>query len=145
MKQLKKNNQGLEKVGQLVVSLKIVEPRPELFSNVLQAINHRLVLIHRLRLLGVGALALFAAGLMTVIWPIAMRELQAPEFSRLLSLFFSDAGIILANWQEYGWYFLESLPAIGLLLGVSGILITLFIFKLLIQELASGHRLAIHK
>lgn len=145
MKQLRKNNQGLEKTGQIVSSLKMIEPRSELFSHVLQAVNRRLILIHRLRLTGVGVSALAAAGFITVATPIVISELQGSELAQLLSLLSSDSGIILANWKEYSLYFLESLPATGLLLGLSSLFLVLFIFKILIQELASGHRLTVHK
>ena len=128
--------QGLEKISLLLGSLEMAEPKKELFLSILNAINRRKRFARRLKLGSLSLTTTFFIVYAVSVWNIVITEIQQSATIRLLSLFFSDSGAVLANWKYFAFYFLESLPIVPILLFLLGVFLALIIFKVLTQELS---------
>lgn len=125
--------------------LEILEPREGLFYDIVSAINKKILYKTR-RKLAVAAVS--ASALIAYIvssWNIISGQIAGSETAVVLSLFFSDWQILLANRESYAFYLLETLPLIPVLLCLSGLLMLLIVFKLLIQELSYKNYMAAHE
>lgn len=136
MDNIELKNKDLEKIDSLLRQLETIEPREGLFFDCLDAIKKRIILKLKIKLAALGIV--FSVFVFTIIynWQSIARQVMESETLNLLSLFISDSEIIFKNWQYYSLYLIESLPIIPIALILSGILLVLLIFKILIQELS---------
>ena len=139
-------NTKIEEIDNLLLKhLEIVEPRQDLFFDCLTIINKKKIFRIRMQL---AASAISALSLVLGIvfnWSLIAAQIAESQTGTILSLFFSDLDIVLANWQYYSFYLLESLPIVPIVLGLAGLFIILILFKLLIQELSYKNYLITHK
>ncbi len=87
----------------------------------------------RRRLCAQGSLAVLSLAGSVPAVQYAVREFAATGFSQFFSLLFSDRGIVLTYWREFGLSLVESLPILGIVV----VLVTAFA---LISSLSSAAR-----
>jgi hypothetical protein len=63
-----------------------------------------------------GAASLVCAALLVPAVQYAAAQFYASGFGSYLSLVFSDQGLVLTYWREFGLLLVESLPSIALLI-----------------------------
>ena len=66
---------------------------------------------------------------------MAKSGLIESGFTQFFSLLFSDAGIVIANWQSYSYSLLETLPVLGLMALLATVLVFLESLKLLSKDI----------
>lgn len=66
---------------------------------------------------------------------LLISDLAESGFIQYLSLFFSDTGIILNQWENFIFSLLETLPLTGLIASLGTILIVLYMAKMLAKEI----------
>ncbi len=119
----------------------LIEPPAELLGKVMKSISEERRLIPvKLRIF------LLSAGLIGTIISIfpAVKMLKTgfieSGFLQFSSLIFSDAGIVLANWQNYFSTLLESLPVMSLIVFLAVILFALEFLKLLSGDIKAMYK-----
>lgn len=142
--------QKTEEAGEEIVFLKkleILEPREKLFYGIMASINKKIIFKARLKLAVAAVSASALTAYIAYSWSIMAGQIVGSETGKILSLFFSDWQILLANWKSYVFYLAETLPLAPVLLCLSGLLMFLITIKLLIktQELPYKNYMAAHK
>ncbi|MCX6744107.1 MAG: hypothetical protein NTX82_01125 [Candidatus Parcubacteria bacterium] len=119
-----------------LIQFDLIEPPAELMGKIINRIaeEHRLIPIkQRIFLFSVGL-----AGSVIGFFP-AFKMLKSgfaeSGFLQFFSLIFSDAGILLANWQNFVSSLLETLPVMSLVIFLAVIFLVLEFLKLLSRDI----------
>lgn len=101
-----------EKISRLFKKMKEIEPAAGLEGAILARIEAgKNFKIKRKRIISVFGLAL--SGVASVYAGLTFgNEILQSEFWKLMSLAFSDLGVISTNWENYVYSLLETFPAI---------------------------------
>ena len=69
--------------------------------------------------------SVFFAATLVVIGQQTSAEIATSGFGQYLSLLFSNGGVVMSNWSDFGWTIVESAPITGLALclGTAGLLV----------------------
>ncbi len=116
--------------------LETPEPPEGLFDKIMQRIHKEqlfLTLKRRIILFSM-ALAGSAAALIST-FRILQTGLVESGFMEFLSLFFSDFGVVTAQWQNFTLALMEALPAVSIAAFLAAIFIFLEALKFLIRDM----------
>lgn len=126
----------IKNYGKLFAHIKPPDPSEDLFDKIMFRIHReeRLVIVKR-------KIALFSMGLIgsgigfvpafNMVW----NGFSESGFFKFLSLIGSDTGIVMAYWQSFAMFLLESLPVVGLIALLAAALVFLESLKLLVKNL----------
>lgn len=104
------NNMAKIKLTEALSGLVAQAPRQELLDLIMSRIIKKKILAIRLKIASTAA-GLFGASLYLALnWQAIVSDLAQSAIWQLPRLLVSDFGAVLANWQDYGWYAIESLP-----------------------------------
>lgn len=115
-----------DKLEKLFKNTKDLEPAAGLERAVLARIEtEKSLIIKRKRIISIFGLTFSG---MAAIWAGLTfgSEIAQSEFWRLMSLAFSDLGIVLANWKDFSYSLLETFPVIYIAIIIAPIF-TLFL------------------
>ena len=112
------------------------EPPAGLFSKIIIRIREeeRLFSVKK-RLIFFSTAVLMSAGAFFPAFSAFKQEFAGSGFYQYLSLPFSDLGIVMQNWQDFGLIILESLPAMSIVAFLTTALIFLWSLKYLARDL----------
>lgn len=119
----------------LFTHLEPPEPPAGLFNKIMNRIHEeeRLMSIKK-RLFLFSTTILLSAGAFIPIVNAFQDEFASSGFYHYFSLMFSDLGLIAANWQDFGFAILESLPVTS----ISAFLLALLVFLWSLKHLAQA-------
>ena len=86
-----------------------------------------------------SVLTAIVLGLFVYLSPQVYSQFMHSSLGTTVSLIWSDFGYVMANWVDFSWLLLESLPANAILIGLSGLLLLLFLVKSMVQNLDKAH------
>lgn len=114
------------------------EPPAGLLDKIMARIRQEQSRIIARRLI-LASVALFASlGAFIPAINFLQKEFAQSGFWEFLSLIFSDLRTVIANWQDFGFALLESLPAMGLVAFLAALLVALWSLKRFAQILKAA-------
>ncbi len=103
-----------EAVSKALQSLPIVQPSQDLVERILLAVIKKKQLYTTIRLCSYGFLAIVSCVGCVVVWQLEGANIVNSKLIELLSLLFSDFGIVAGYWQEYTLSILEAVPVFSI-------------------------------
>lgn len=81
--------------------------------------------------------ALFVAALVALVpaWHVLSTELAQSGFIQFVSLLFSDAGVLLAFWQDFVISLAESFPVVGAAAVCGSVFVLLFSVRAFVRDI----------
>lgn len=112
------------------------EQSEELFNKVMCRINiERKILIVRRKVAIFSAIFVVITAVLALVFRITQAEFADSGFFVFLSLLFSDAGTVMAYWQNFSLSLLETIPVTSLIIFLAAVIIFLESLKLLAKNI----------
>ena len=119
----------------LFTHLEPPEPPEGLLNKIMARIHEEEQLLStKRRLILFSIPVIISAGAFIPVINAFQAEFAQSGFSQFLSLMFSDFGLVMVNWQNFGLGVLESLPAMS----IAALLTTTLVFLWSIKHLAQA-------
>ena len=91
--------------------------------------------IIRTRMFFFGSFSVFSLFAIVPAWGAFQGEMARSGFLQFLSLLFSDSAVALANWREFSFSLLESLPVTGTVMVLASVFALMFFARLLARDM----------
>lgn len=116
-------------------SIEKKEPDSDLLANIMLKISREQRLGLYRKMAAHASVSALSLGLLLSSFYYIYTNLAQSAFFDLLSLFFSDFGIVLSFWQDYLLSVLESLPLMSLMIFFASTLLLLEMARRLVDDL----------
>lgn len=103
-----------ETVSQAVRDLALIQPSGDLVDRIILAIFKKKQLYTAIRFFCYGFLATLSCVGFVVVWNIEGSIIMNAKLVELLSLLFSDFGVVASYWREYALSILEAVPVFSI-------------------------------
>lgn len=103
-----------EAVSQAVQSLVIAQPPQDLVDRIILAVLKKKKFYDSVRFFSYSFLALLSCVGCVVVWKMEGSNILNSKLVELLSLLFSDFGVVVSFWREYALSVLEAVPVFSI-------------------------------
>lgn len=111
---MNKNSLFEEAVGRVLQSLPVVQPSDDLVDRIILAVLKKKQFYNTVRFFSYAFLAVVSCVGCVVVWNMEGANILNSKLIELLSLLFSDFGVVTSYWQEYTLSIVEAVPAVSI-------------------------------